>query len=205
VKGPWLVRRPALLWTVAGIGTAMLLAACGGSILGSPRGNFSVEEARAFREFPVYYVGDSFRELPLTAVLRQKVEPYPGAPPIRPNYVSFIYGTCDASGGDGGCAPPLEIQTHPSCLSTPADVSRYVTVDGTATVRGVKGVFYDLGSKLVLVTGRSTVSIYARGRREVLAVARSLRGANVPIRPRVELPPPPPASHLGTCRDRPRR
>jgi hypothetical protein len=36
------------------------------------------------------------------------------------NDVTFIYGTCDPSGGEGGCAPPLEVQVWSACARNPS-------------------------------------------------------------------------------------
>jgi hypothetical protein len=57
--------------------------------------------------FPTYWAGPSFDELPLTAVLRS-------CRGSRDNSVDYIYGDCDAS--RGGCVAPLDIQNWPESV-----------------------------------------------------------------------------------------
>jgi hypothetical protein len=66
--------------------------------------------------FHVFWLGPRFEGLDLSAVLRRCDKPYPGEP-LRANWVSFIYGTCEISPEqtEGGCAPPLEVQSSPAC------------------------------------------------------------------------------------------
>src|SRR6266508_1149670 len=65
----------------------------------TPKGNFSLAAARAFSDFPVYYAGDSFEELPLVAVQRDVTG--------FSNDVGFIYGTCQPT-YDAGCSLSIE-------------------------------------------------------------------------------------------------
>jgi hypothetical protein len=121
----------------------------------------------------------------------------PDVTKIRPNYVSFIYGDCDPGGGS--CAPPLEIQVSPACLYTPADIE--LPDSGRTEVRGVPGVFYEDGAKIVLVVGRSTVVVYGSSRDQVLRAAEALAGVNIAIAPEDVLPAPAVADDPGppTC------
>jgi len=77
----------------------------------APKSTFSVAQAKAFGDFPLYDAGDSVEGLPLVAELRRL-----GG---GTNYVSFIYGDCAAL-DDYGCAPPVEIQIWPACLRNPS-------------------------------------------------------------------------------------
>ena len=89
--------RPVLLVLAA------MLAGCGA---GEPERADPAQALAAQRGagHTLYWVGRSFAGLPLTDVGS-------GLP-----FESFVYGTCDANaGGEGGCAPPLEIQVDSVC------------------------------------------------------------------------------------------
>lgn len=162
-----------------------------------PNSNFSLEEARAFRDFPVFSVGTDFREYQLVAVHRHKVTRVNPHTPIRPNFVSFIYGECDAR-RYGSCAPPLEVRSSPSCLYTPADISD--PPDSIITVRGVPAALYSDEQTLRIVTGATTISIYGGSSEAIIAAAQELESENFRILPGFQLPPPPDEDYLGTCR-----
>lgn len=68
-----------------------------------PDTDFELEDVKAMRGAPLYYVGDSFEGLPLTAII--------GNPSRN---LTFIYGDCDIPIGidPGGCPPPLEVQNE---------------------------------------------------------------------------------------------
>jgi hypothetical protein len=154
----------------------------------APQSTFDMDQARAFPAWALYNEGDSFQGQGLAAILRTKVtNPFdPEVTLIRPNYVSFIYGDCLAE-DDQGCAPPLEIQISPACLFTPAVIA--LPDSGRTTVRGVQGTFYEDGAKLILVTGRSTISIFGHSRDQVVAAAKGLRGINNAVAVGAPLPP----------------
>jgi hypothetical protein len=148
--------------------------------------NLSFEQAQAFDEFPLYAPGESYGDLPLTHVLR-RFDGSPEAPPVRPNYVDFIYGTCEAS--DQGCAPPLSVQVWAACERNPM-TSPEAQQERPIEFRGVPAYFYEGGRRLELSTGTSTVVIFARGRSDALAAAAALRGINIALAPGQELPAP---------------
>jgi hypothetical protein len=120
--------------------------------------------------FTVYSLGPSLGELPLTAVLRTCARPYPGEW-VRSNSVSFIYGSCtvepDPETGyvDGGCAPPVEIQTWPACERTLADLGQEGPEPGERSdlteLRGVPAARDD--GRIELYTGDATIVIHANG------------------------------------------
>ena len=66
-------------------------------------------------QFTRYFLGQDFESLPLTDTSYSCHRPTPPSDGIaREDLVSFIYGDC-TPGDEGGCAPPLEIQTWPAC------------------------------------------------------------------------------------------
>jgi hypothetical protein len=130
-------------------------------------GNFSLEQARRFEEFPLVFAGEEADGLPLTAVLR-------GDDGAR--YVSFVYGDCSPV-SDGGCAPPAEVQVWPA---TARRLDRYdVAAPGTPAlelmrVRGVAAASVG-DTQLELYARGSTIVVFADTRVRALALARALR------------------------------
>jgi hypothetical protein len=161
----------------------------------APKSTFSVKQAGVFGEFPLYNAGLAVDGLPLVAVLRRTE----GA-----NYVSFIYGDCQAT-GETGCAPPAEIQVWPACLRNPSLYQSKLPGGPTfeeTTVRGVPAASFEDGQRLELQTGISTVVIFGRSPEDVLRVADALRGVNVPVGPGEPLPAPASGAERGAvpCR-----
>jgi hypothetical protein len=150
-------------------------------------GNFSLEQARVFGDFPLYAPGESFGELALTSVQRA-FDASPDAPPVRSNYVDFIYGTCDAS--EQGCAPPLSVQVWAACERNPMVYGAEAGREGPLEVRGVPGYFFENGRRLELSTGTSTVVIFAADRDSALSAASALEGVNNQVTADAPLPPP---------------
>ncbi len=80
-----------------------------------------VEEPTEFRQFSL---GRSYDGFELTSVLRQ-CAPGGGKRSIqRMNSITYIYGTCDPGGSllqpaEGGCAPPIQVETSRACVRNP--------------------------------------------------------------------------------------
>ena len=154
------------------------------------QGNYSLEQARAFADFPLYAPGESYGDLPLAAVLRA-FDDSPDALPVRANYVDFIYGTCEpAEGSEGRCAPPLSVQVWAACERNPMSYSPLAGQEPPIEIRGVPAYFYEGGRRLELSTGASTVVIFASGREDALAAADALVGINNPVTRDGNFPPP---------------
>jgi len=147
------------------------------------RGNSSVEEVRLQTGRDVYYVGESFAGLSLTAVERRTDEA---------GYVSLLYGDCQAD-DHSGCALPLEIQTWPSCARNLAlydGADPFAPTPERVLVRGVPAGILDEGRQVELQTGNSTIVIFGESRALVARAAASLRGVDNPARPGDPLRPP---------------
>ena len=87
------------------VALAVLLGAAACSWLGAPKAD--IESAKRFDSFPLYWVGERFEQWDLVAIdgLQGPQE-----------FVTFVYGTCKATGGEQpSCAPPLEIQVSRLC------------------------------------------------------------------------------------------
>jgi hypothetical protein len=132
-----------------------------------PGGRLSLEEARRFDEFPLYYAGQEVDGLPLTAVLRRD---------DSADYVSFVYGACTPA-SDAGCAPPAEVQVWESAdrnagsydLSAPGSPPLERT-----RIRGRPAAFVGDGA-LEIYADESTVVVFAGTRDRRLAIAKALR------------------------------
>ena len=174
---------------MAGAGSALAVLTLVGAGAGSardaepvPASRFTLDDARAFEEYPLYFAGDRVDGHELVAVLRRS---------DSAEFVSFVYGDCTPADGMG-CAPPIEIQVWPACR-------RHLALYGSApgdpglertTVRGVPAAVLDGGAQLELQTGRSTIAVFGDSRGRVARVARALRPVgDVPFAPQ-ELPPP---------------
>jgi hypothetical protein len=151
-----------------------LLAAAGALLalaverLGGPDGTFSLAQARAFTDFPLYFAGEEADGLPLTAVLRRN---------DTADFVSFVYGDC-AADSDSGCAPPAEVQVWPRGVRGPSayDPSAPGTPVSTATeLRDLPAALFEDGTRVELYGEHSTIVVFADSRRRGLAIAAALR------------------------------
>jgi hypothetical protein len=147
-----------------------VLAACGSERDVSPgRGSdLTVEQARAFDDFPLYFAGERVDGLPLVAILRRD---------DTASYVSFVYGDCVPAELDQGCAPPAEIQVWPRVRRAPELYEPPAPASAAAeraTVRGTEAAFFAGRTRLELFAGRSTVVIFGDSSRRVLAIADAL-------------------------------
>jgi len=160
---------------------------------------FRTDDARSFKRFPLYWLGNSFGSLPLTALTRRDDAPAV-AEKVRADYVGFIYGNCVAL-DEKGCAPPLEIQIWPACERSRADYT--LTPSGQplphrrTIMRGVPAAYFERGLRLEIYTGKVTIVIFGLRRREVERAAVSLRGANPSAANTATLPPPAPGAMAG--------
>lgn len=139
-----------------------------------PGSTFTLEQAQAVSDRQTYFAGDNVDGLPLVAVLRRTG---------TADFVSFVYGDCDADGGVG-CAPPAEVQVWPSCKRSLGlyDQSRPGTpIPESTTVRGVPAAFFEDGLRLEIHTGKSLVVIFSDSRERVKKIASALEGLNVSV------------------------
>lgn len=194
----WKIALVASAAVAVGLLTAALaLARLGGADTAKqtqPRSTFSLREARAFADYPLYYAGESVDGLPLVAVLRDQA--------ATGSTVSFIYGDCVVV-ADTGCAPPAEVQVWPACKRS---LALYDTsLPGTpaplrTTLRGVPAAFLDDGTQLEIHTGTSLVVVFADSQERVRRIASALRGVNVAVAPEAPLPAPAPGAVEGKLR-----
>ena len=169
-----------------------------------PKGNSSLDEARAFTAFPVYYAGEKVAGLSLTSVNREPVTAPPGTP-VAPKLqqagdvssFDFSYGTCLVP----ACSLPLSIQIWPACARYPALYSTNPLGAGPVprktSIRGVPAAYFEGGYRLEIQTGASTIVIFGARSRMRAAVA-ALEGLNTAVDPGQKLPPPAPGALDGS-------
>jgi len=183
----------AALASVAGV-VAAHRGEAGSASKAAPKSTFSVRQARAFADFPLYDAGSAVEGWPLVAVLHRS-DP-------TATYVSFIYGDCQAT-DDLGCAPPVEVQVWPACIRNPSlykSSQPGAPTPENTTARGVPAAFFEGGQRLEIQTGTSTVVVFASTRDDALRVASALRGVNVPVQAAAPLPEPATGALTGTLR-----
>jgi hypothetical protein len=159
----------------------------------TPRGNFELADAKAFKGFPIYTVGDTFRNLPLNAAIRVNASRIPGEA-VRADHVTFMYGGCESVGGQG-CMVPLQVQVWNACERNRDSYATgpgppAVTSDESLKVRGVDAAYFEDFSRLELYSGAGTIVLFADGpnRELLLDAAKALRGYNVHAPAAVPLP-----------------
>jgi len=161
--------------------------------------------------FVVYSLGTEFEGLPLNSQERHCSYAPPGAPPqVRQNVVLYTYGTCEPPPGEGGCPPPVSVQTKPRCETGFSPASHHNPLAGKERIRGVDARVYDGGYRLEVQSGGSMVTIFADSRAQLLRAGRAL--VKAPAKPSdavkegdvsAPLPSPPPglpASGPTPCR-----
>lgn len=133
--------------------------------------------SRAPVNFETYSVGPSINGLPLTYTERRC-----GGGPVaaRVNYLSYIYGDCSIPPGEGGCRPPLEIQTWPACqrfLAKYSFRSKPLPHRFLSTGEGAEVVEFSFaaGSRIEVYTKASTVAIFAADRDRAVEAVDMLR------------------------------
>jgi hypothetical protein len=145
-----------------GLAVGVALATAGGAACdlgpGKIEGNWTVEDARRFDEFPLYWLGEDYSELPLAAVT------YDVAEANGNSAVGFVYGesTCDAS----GCNAPVWITIEPYCQSPPQRVRSFLEgplanagyTISEVRVHALEGYMVDI-PRLHFWTGQSAVQI----------------------------------------------
>ena len=134
---------------------------------GEPVAAEKIQEARDFKEWPLYWLGESYESLPLTGI--DFAIPERGLPTMRTVY--FIYGTCKPPPGGEGCAPPLSIAIEPLTFTPPERIASTKRGD-LFDFRGAKALWID-ERQLGIWTGDSAIFIFG-SRETVLKAAEQI-------------------------------
>src|SRR6185312_1088200 len=119
----------------------LALSACANTLQDQPVQPSFLEPLVAQDEYPVYWLGASFRGLPIISVARDPGGAY-----------TIKYGNC-RQGGENVCVTPLEIVTSPDNSFRPGGS----TPQRAIVVRGVRSVAARGGKTLVIPTGAVVV------------------------------------------------
>jgi hypothetical protein len=159
----------------------------------TPRGDVGLEELGQFDQFPLYWVTETFEDLPLsrTSLTTPETLASEGQAPVStmgdapqlergvfPEFVDLIYGDCEP-GSDGGCSTPLSIQIWRACNRSLDD---YELAPGTPypheklTVRGTDAALFE-GDRVEVYAGSVTIVIFA-SEELALRAAEALRPLN---------------------------
>lgn len=128
--------------------------------------------------FEVLSAGSQVAGLPMTDTIRRCDTASP-ADESPANRITYVYGDCELPEGEGGCAPPLQIQTWPACQRSKAGYSfegkplpfRRLPSHGGAEVVEFN---FALESRIEVYTKSSTVVIFADNRELALEAIESL-------------------------------
>ena len=144
-----------LLWVCL---SAFAVVACGSTLEERPVAPSTLESLIALREYPVYWLGNSFEHLSVSEVSRDSGGAY-----------TVQYGTC-LSGGQGTCESQLSIVTSPEnsfVAHGPAGLRN-------VALRGV-GAFISRDSETIEIpTGAVVVSVRANSPQLARAAAREI-------------------------------
>ena len=120
-----------------------------------------VKDAEEFSEFSLYWLGEEFRGLPLTRIVRYRFDPLPGSVHefSRENSVTFIYGDCvPTPEQETGCPAPLYMKVEPHCSRSAQLTPAAFTGGQPISIGGITGRITD-ERHVVVWTGDVTLSI----------------------------------------------
>jgi hypothetical protein len=173
------------------LGLFWALALCG---CAAAAAETSLSDAEDFDAFRLYYAGEEAADLRLENVLGGEDQ----ADPLAGGW-TFVYGTCDPPEGEGGCAPPIEVQNFSVCKRYAVTITRgYKLYDfrGAKARGGYEAHGFPEVSPMEIFTGRTTIVIWGYATSTIKAVARQLRQVGAG-QPQLRLPPPVPGSLQG--------
>ena len=164
---------------------ALLAAGCGRERRPITSVQRNLEPAKAFKTFPLYFLGGTYRGLPMTDDGSASVASY--SPQAQ---IAFAYGHCAPEPREEHqtCHPPVEVKNYGCAYTLRGWVPRR-----TVSLRGAHArIYYDYGAfyDVRIATGRTTVVIHAKDERAALAIARSLRSVDGQVSPTSPFPPP---------------
>jgi hypothetical protein len=132
-------------------------------------------KARHLPGFTAYDLGDHFAGLPLSTVSRGCFAPPPGdlvgPGPRDVTWTSTAtYGTCTPEGAEGGCGPPLEVQSWPECDRDYAPYGPARDLEPRTSYRlsgshrlPTISLEHGLSNRIEMYEGRTTVVVFTDG------------------------------------------
>lgn len=115
--------------------------------------------------FETFSAGSEVAGLPLTGVSR-RCDTASLSDESPSNRITYMYGNCDISESDTGCAPPLQVQTWPACMRNQAGYSfegKPLPYRDLPSHGGARVVEFDfmLERRIEVYTTDSTIVIFA--------------------------------------------
>lgn len=164
----------------------------------APEGNWSLDDAQAFEGFPLFWPGEEYGGLTLTAIIRADYVTYerPGIQ-AREDSVTFLYGSCVIEGDEGGCAAPFQVTVQAACQSPPGLAADFVTTGEPVELRGALAQEYADGH-IELWTQNVSITVFGPDAGSMRALAEVLRPLNsaAQLGPGDNLEPPQPLESL---------
>jgi hypothetical protein len=167
-------RTRASMFAAFALLSAFGLNACANTLQDQPVAPSILEPLVTQEEFPVYWVGGTFRRLAITRVERDPGGAY-----------EIEYGNCSL-GGENACVTPLQIVTSPDNSFLPGGATPQLPV----SIRGVHGLSSQGGDTLVVATGGVVVNLYANNPALARAAAETMVTINAADAPGAPLPRP---------------
>jgi hypothetical protein len=159
---------------------ALTLGACADTVQQRPIAH-NILEGLVLAPYPVYWLGSSFRGMPVTEATHDPGGAY-----------SVLYGDC-LQGGQGTCVAPLRIVSSPDNGFLPGGDAP----TQASTIRGVSATLAQGGRTIIIATGKIVVSIYATDRAVARAAAQTIVPINEAAQPGQPLPARLPDSGFG--------
>jgi hypothetical protein len=142
--------------SLAGV-CALLLGGCADTVQQRPIAH-NILEGLLVAPYPVYWLGGSFRGMPVTEATKDPGGAY-----------SVLYGDC-LQGGQGTCVAPLRVVSSPDNSFLPGGA----IATQTRTIRGLPATVTQGGRTIILATGRIVIGIYATDAAVASAAAQTI-------------------------------
>jgi hypothetical protein len=173
----------AVVFAATGIVTYGLirLVGDGGGELAQPASagqlRWTVNDAENFDDFSLYWLGESYEGLPLTAIIRYTYVPEPPTPALTAeDSVTFIYGDCTPVGEEGSCVPPVSITLEPYCMKPPEIYPQALRLGEPFEVRGATAE--RITGHLRVWAEDAAMTIFSDGSKPDIQVAEDLTAVN---------------------------
>ncbi|HEY3758799.1 MAG TPA: hypothetical protein VGL37_03510 [Solirubrobacteraceae bacterium] len=160
----------------------LALSACANTIQDERVAPSFLEPLAMQREYPIYWLGGAFRDLPIISVAHDASGAY-----------TIKYGNC-RQGGESVCVTPLEIVTSPDNSFRPGGS----TPQRAISVRGVASTLAQNGRTIEVSTGGVVVDVYADSPALAHAASEAMVSINAVELPGSPLPRPQPTAFAQT-------
>ncbi len=156
------VVRLAFMCATAVVGVGGTSAGVALAILDDDEGDdtegWTVEDAREFEDFSLYWVGESYEGLPLNRIIPYGYDTEPPNPPEEAEYsISFIYED-RGPGPEEGCPVSLTVRVEPCRMNRPGRFAPSVR-GGPFEIREARAEY--VSGDLRIWTGNVYISIFA--------------------------------------------